>query len=162
MKRIFFVLVVIFIGITGFSQKASIVGQWKFASLDTKEFKVDLENPASMKKALVEQIEKEGGAVPDSAALAAGIEMMSTMFKDMRMEFTADGKAIALIPDPGAGSLIGDTATYTIDYAKGIINTVSVKEGKEKKEQINIKFDGEYLIMTKPAEEEIIKMRRVK
>jgi hypothetical protein len=163
MKRIFFLVAVVFVSTISFAQSNSIIGKWKFASITTADFSVDLENPASMKKMLIEQIEKEGGKVPDSVELNAGIEMMSSMFRDMRMEFTTDGKAIAFIPDPsGSGKVIGDTAKFTVDYTKGVMNTVSVKEGKEKKEQMTFKFDGEYLVMTKPDENESIKMKRVK
>ncbi len=163
MKRIFFLIALVFAGTITFAQTNSIVGKWKFANLDTKEFKVDLENPASMKKTMIEQIEKEGGTVPDSTTLAAAIEMMVSMFMSMKMEFTADGKAIAFIPSPdGSDEMMMDTASYTIDYTTGILNTISEKNGKEVKEQIIIKFEADYMIMAKPEEQEIIKMRRVK
>jgi hypothetical protein len=90
------------------------------------------------------------------------ISTMLKTFEDMSMEFTADGKGIVSMSNPATGAIMGDTDTYTVDYDKGVLHTYSKKEGKEKKEQINFKFEGEYLVMKKQDDEETVRLKRVK
>src|SRR5215212_3115453 len=127
-RSLLIVLVVIIGTASANAQKNSIVGKWKVASLNVEGLSIDLENPEATRKLLADQIQKESGKTPDSATISMAYNMMTMIFEGMRMEFTASGKGIYVIPDPSSG-MKTDTANYTVDYTKGVLNTVSKEDG---------------------------------
>lgn len=147
---------------SGYAQKNTIVGKWKFASLSTPDFSMDVENPASTKKILLEEIKKEGGQAPDSATLEMAVNMMSSAFKSMSFEFTESGDAIFIAPDADGDGTKTEKAKYTVDYDKGIFTTIEMVEGKEKKETVKISFNGDYMTMENAEKKEVIKVKRDK
>jgi hypothetical protein len=159
------ILLIAFMAILGtgsvYAQKNTIVGKWKFASLSTPDFSMDIENPASTKKFLLEEIKKEGGQAPDSATLEMAVNMMSAAFKSMSFEFTESGDAIFIAPDEDGGTK-AEKAKYTVDYAKGTFTTIETVDGKEKKETIKISFNGDYMTMENVEKKEVIKVKRDK
>ena len=162
MKRLFIAGIVVLMAAGGVqAQSNTIVGKWKIASLQGGGLSLDLENPENTRKALAEQIAKESGKPADSATLAQTLTMFTSMFENMSLEFTKDGKGIYIMGD-GMGGTKSDTATYTVDYAKGIVKTVSKEEGQAKNEEMTIKFEGDYLTMVKVTDGETVKLRRIK
>ena len=162
MKRLFlFALLAVMACGAAVAQKNSVVGKWKIASINVDGMDLDLENPASIKKMLTEQIQKESGQVPDSNTVNMAYSMMAQALEGMRLEFTAGGKGFFEMPNP-MGATQKDTCSYTMDYATGIMKTVDTKDGK--KEQMTFQFVGDYLVMTKQEAKgpEVVKLKRVK
>jgi hypothetical protein len=162
LQRSLFIGLLVIIGSgSAMAQKNTVVGKWKVAAIDIVGLSIDLENPVAAKKLLADQI-KQSGQSADSATIEMAYSAMTMMLDKMYIEFTSDGKGIYVIPDPMAGTKT-DTAAYTVDYEKGLLNTVKKEGGVDKKEQANIKFDGDYLTMVKNNEEkDTIKLKRVK
>jgi hypothetical protein len=161
MKRLLLVLTAAILSTCLYAQSPSIVGKWKVASVKAGGVDIDMENPASIKKMLADQIQKEGGQAPDSATLNMAYTMVTGVFEKMQFEFTQDGKGVISVPDE-TGTMRQETATYKVDYASGVLSTTSKENGKEKKEDMKIRFEGEYMWMTKGNGQETIKLRRVK
>ena len=160
MKHLLLIAFLVMAG-TAFAQKNTVVGKWGFASISTPDITVDLENPAEAKKYLVEQVKKESGTTPDSAQIEMAYTMMTSMFNQMTFEFNKEGKATfsAVGMD---GSTESETVQYTVDYDKGTLTTIEMEDGKEKKETMKIRFEGDYLYMTKAEKNETIKVKKVK
>jgi hypothetical protein len=164
MKMVHRLIVAVFImvlSIPAIAQKKTVVGKWKIVSLDAEGISINLEKPEESKLIFAAQIEKESGSKPDSAMVENAYSSLSTMFATMQLEFTTTGKGIYSVPLPG-GDVKKDTATYTVDYTKGILNTTTIEEGKKKTDNIKIKFEGDYLIMINDEKKETIKVKRSK
>lgn len=161
MKRAFLVCLVAITSATGLMAQQSIIGKWKIVGIQAQGINIDLENPVSGKKLISAEIEKQSGKAPDSATVNQAYTMFASMFEGMSVEFTKDGKGIAMIPD-GTGGLKADTASYTVDYSKGIVKTESKEEGMPKNEEMTIKFDGDYLVMIKTKDGETMRLKRTK
>ena len=149
------------LAVVGSAQTKSVVGKWKIASLQTPEMNIDLEDPASVRKMMSDQMEKGSGQKPDSAQLEMIVNMLTSTFRDLRMEFTSAGVANFTVPNP-AGEAKSEKGTYTADYAKGVLTT-TMKDGKQdKKETFNIRFEGDYLILGKTGEgsSETLKLKK--
>jgi hypothetical protein len=161
MKRLLLAGLVVLLGTVGAMAQNSIIGKWKVASVNAEGMTIDLEKPENTKKLLAAQFAKESGKEADSATINQMYTMFTTVFQGMSIEFTKSGMGIFTMSNPRESGVKTDTARYTVDYAKGIMNTVSKEEGKEKHEQMNIKFEGEYLVMAK-EEGETIRLKRSK
>jgi hypothetical protein len=161
MKRVLWIVLLTVIGTTAFAQKNTIVGKWKVAAINAEGLNLNLEDRESMKKMLIEQVEKETGEKPDSASIEAGLNMMISMFETMSLEFAKDGKSKFSMIDPEGSDMKVETGTYTVDYAAGLIRTItSDEDGKEKKEEMKMKFEGDYLVLTKVDKKETIRLKR--
>lgn len=162
MKRLLLAGLVFFLATGGAMAQNSIVGKWKVAGLTAEGMNFDLDKPEQTKKLLAEQFQKQAGKAPDTAMLEQMYTMLTSTFQTMVLEFTSNGKGIVSLNNPMSGEPKNDTASYTVDYAKGIVNTTSKEEGQEKNEQMKFKFEGEYLVMTKENEGVTLRLRRAK
>lgn len=107
------------------------------------------------------QMEEKTGSKPDSSVVETAYAEMTSVFASVNLEFNSTGKGIYSVILP-SGELKKDTATYTVDYQKGILNNVSIEEGEQKKDTINIKFEGNYLTMINNEKKETVKLKRIK
>jgi hypothetical protein len=165
MKRLTIICFLLAAGtITAFSQKNTVVGKWKPVSFTTQGISVNLDNPAETKKLIAGQISTATGKEADSAQVEMMYNMVAGMISKMSFEFTSKGQAISSIPDmAGMGIPTTDTASYVVDYEKGIITATSKQEdGTEKKEVSKFHFDGEFLVVDYDGKGEIFKLKREK
>ena len=160
-QRLFLAAMVMTISIPVLAQKNNLVGKWSIISLDADGISINLEKPEESKLLFAAQIEKETGSKPDSVMVETAYASLSLMFASMNVEFTPAGKGIFTVPLP-SGEVKKDTSTYTVDYTNGILNTVSIEEGLQKKDKIKIKFEGDYLTVINEEKNETIKVKRSK
>src|SRR5688572_12909976 len=145
-QRCFIALFILLLSVPALAQKNSVVGKWTIVSLDAEGISINLEKPEESKLRLAAQIEKKTGSKPDSAVLENAYAEMSSLVTGTIVEFTSSGKGIFYAP-MGSGEIKKDTATYTVDYEKGILNTISLEEGQQINVITKIKFEGEYLTL---------------
>jgi hypothetical protein len=162
MKKFLMIALLVVAGTSvAFAQKNSVVGKWQITGFSSEGMSIDLENPASGKKVLAEQLKKETGQTPDSATIEMTYNMMASMFSSMSCEFTQDGQAIFSMPDE-SGNTKKDIAKYTVDYTAGTLTTIESKDGKQETDVMKIKFEGEYLSLDNTKKGEVLKIKRIK
>jgi hypothetical protein len=159
--KLFVVVFAIILCIPAVAQNKTVVGKWTVVGVNAEGMDIDLENPAKSKQQLAIQMQKETGAKADSASVEVAFATMASMIDGMTVEFTSKGKGIFFIPLP-SGEIKSDTASYTVDYAKGVMNTSSMEGGVQVKDKLKIKFEGDYLTMINEEKNEAIKVKRIK
>jgi len=161
MKQLFVLFLSLAFVFSAQAQNKTIVGKWMISSFSGDGLSIDLDNPSVTKKTLAEQLKKEMGAEPDSSQIEMTYQMIIPMFNAMTFTFTTDGKAIYQTVDKN-GQLISDTASYSADFTKGILTTVSKEGSEEKKESSGISFENDYLVLHHNERGEVIKLKRIK
>lgn len=162
-KQLLLFVLTLVLAVSGSAQTKSVVGKWKIASLQTAEMNINLEDPQSIRKMMADQMEKGSGQKPDSAQLEMIVNMLTSTFRDLRMEFTAEGEANFTVPNPQGGEAKSEKGTYTADYAKGVMTTTMKEGATNKKENFNIRFEGDYLILGKTGDgpSETLRLKKV-
>ena len=160
-QRCFIVLFILLLSVPALAQKNSLVGKWTIVSLDVLGMTINLEKPAESKLKIASHIEKEKGSKPDSVVVENAYAEMKSMFAGTIVEFTSSGKGIYYVTLP-SGEIKIDSATYVVDYDKGILTTISFEEGQQINVITKIKFEGEYLTLIKGEQQELVVFKRSK
>lgn len=146
---------------TGFAQTKSIVGKWKFAQVSSNGVTFDLEHPETIRKTLADEMAKQTGGPADTAQVNKTYDMLVGALSGIVMEFNASGTGLVSHTDPG-GKRSSDSLSYIADYPNNVLTTFERKDGSDKKTDLDMKFEGDYLTLTDKEKGEVVKLRRIR